>query len=423
MNPNLITCPKCKAEIPLTDAMAHQVREQLEREYAVKQRELLDAISAREQAVQTQVRAVDEARQSVERQVAQQLQAERKKLQSEAQEQARQGFKVELDDLRLQLQERQQKLTVAQNAELELRKQQRDLENRAKELELEVARKVDAEREKIRQQAAVTATEAERLKVAEKEKVISDLQQQISLLKQKAEQGSMQLQGEVLELDLEIQLKAAFMHDVVEAVSKGVRGGDVQHTVRTNTGHECGMILWETKRTKNWSGGWTEKLKEDMRAAKAELAVLVTQALPDDVKHFGQVDGVWVCDYISALPLAVALRSGLVNSAMARLAETGKAGKMEELYAYLCGNEFRQHVEAVVESFVAMQEDLQKERRAMEKAWGAREKQIARAIQHTAQLYGSIQGIAGQAALPEIQSLQLGAGDSKETQLGDSTKS
>lgn len=145
------------------------------------------------------------------------------------------------------------------------------------------------------------------------------------MLKQKAEQGSMQLQGEVLELDLENQLKAAFIHDQLEAVSKGVRGADVQHSVRTNTGHPCGMILWETKRTKNWSGGWTDKLKEDMRAAKAELAVLVTQILPDDVKHFGLVDGVWVCDYASALPLAVALRSGLVNAAIARLAETGKA--------------------------------------------------------------------------------------------------
>ena len=191
-----------------------------------------------------------------------------------------------------------------------------------------------------------------------------------------------------------------------------VRGGDVQHMVRTNTGHDCGMILWETKRTKNWSGAWTGKLKEDMRAAKAELAVLVTQALPDGVNHFGTVDGVWVCDHASALPLALALRHGLVTAAMARLAETGKAGKMEELYFYLCGVEFRQHVEAVVESFATMQEDLQKERRAMEKAWAAREKQIGRAIQHTAQLYGGIQGIAGSSALPEIKTLQLGDGRS-----------
>jgi hypothetical protein len=414
MNTNIITCPKCKAEIPLTDAMAHQVREQMENEFSAKQRRLLDAVAAREKSVTEQARALEEAQKSIERQVADKLSVERKRLKFEAQEQAKQELKVEIQDLRNQLGDGEKKLKESQNAELELRKQQRELEQRAKELELEVARKLDAEREKIRQQATETATDAERLKVAEKEKVISDLQQQISLLKQKAEQGSMQLQGEVLELDFENQLKTAFMHDVVEAVSKGVRGGDVQHTVRTNSGHGCGMILWETKRTRNWSGGWTDKLKEDMRAAKAELAVLVTQALPDGVKHFGPVDGVWVCDYASALPLAVALRSGLVNSAMARLAETGKAGKMEELYAYLCGNEFRQHVEAVVESFVAMQDDMQKERRAMEKAWSARAKHMDRAIQHTAQLYGGIQGIAGAAALPEIKSLQLEADTSAE---------
>src|SRR5262249_16383085 len=161
--------------------------------------------------------------------------------------------------------------------------------------------------------------------------------------------GSMQLQGEVLELDVEEQLRTAFVHDLVEEVSKGTRGGDVRHTVRTNTGHECGLIVWETKRTKNWGGNWTDKLKADMRAAKAELTVLVTQALPDGIKHFGQVDGVWVCDYVTALPLALALRHGLVSAAMARLNETGKATKTEEVYSYVCGTEFRQHIQAVVE--------------------------------------------------------------------------
>jgi len=407
MNTSIIICPKCKAEIPLTDAMAQQAREQLEKEFAIRQRQLQEAIEAREKTLSEQAKAVAEAQKNVERQVADKLAAERQKFQAEARAEAKQGLTVEMQDLRNQIEDRQKKLADAQKAELELRKQQRELEDRAKDMELKVARQLDEEREKIRKQAAETATEAERLKVADKEKVISDLQLQIMALKQKAEQGSMQLQGEVLELDIENQLRAAFVHDLVEEVSKGVRGGDVQHSVRTNTGNACGMILWETKRTKNWSGGWIDKLKEDMRAAKAELAVLVSQILPDGVKHFGLVDGVWVCDYISALPLAAALRSGLINAAMARLAETGKAGKMEELYAYLCSHEFRQHIEAVVESFIAMQDDLLRERRAMEKAWGAREKQITRAIQHTAQLYGSIQGIAGSAALPEIKTLQL----------------
>jgi hypothetical protein len=411
MNTNTIVCPKCKAEIPLTDAVTHGIREQLEKEFTARQRTLQDSVDARELALAERQKQIAQAEKTIEQQVAAKVAAERKTLQAEAREEAKQGLTVEMQDLRNQLADRQQKLADAQKAELELRKQQREVEQRAQTLELEVARKLDAERETIRKQAAETATEAERLKVAEKEKVISDLQLQITALKQKAEQGSMQLQGEVLELDLEDQLAAAFPHDTVEPVSKGVKGGDIHQRVRTNTGHDCGMILWEAKRTKNWSGNWAPKLKEDQRTAKAELAVIISQVLPPELKHFGQVEGVWVCDFLSALPLAAALRHGLVTAAMARLAETGKAGKMEELYAYLCGLEFRQHVEAVVESFAAMQQDLQKERRAAEKAWAAREKQLGRALQHTAQLYGGIQGIAGQTALPEIKALELPAGD------------
>jgi len=411
LSANTITCPKCKAEIPLTDAVTHGIRAQLEQEFAARQRKLQEAVEAREAALAERQKQIARAEKAIEQQVADKLTLERKALQAEAREQAKRDLTVELQDLRSQLTDRQQKLADAQKTELELRKQQRQVEEKAQALELEVARKLDAEREAIRKQAAETATEAERLKLAEKEKVISDLQLQITALKQKAEQGSMQLQGEVLELDLESQLAGAFPYDAIEPVSKGVRGGDIHQRVHTNTGHDCGMILWEAKRTKNWSGNWASKLKEDQRAAKAELAVIVSQVLPPELKHFGQVDGVWVCDFLSALPLAAALRHGLVTAAMARLAETGKAGKTEELYAYLCSVEFRQHIEAVVEAFAAMQQDLQKEKRAMEKAWAAREKQLGRALQHTAQLYGGIQGIAGQTALPEIKALELPAGE------------
>jgi hypothetical protein len=243
--------------------------------------------------------------------------------------------------------------------------------------------------------------------MAEKEKLIAEMQKQIASLNQKVEQGSQQLQGEVLELDLEAQLRAEFPHDHIEPVPKGMRGADILHHVFTSTGQECGTIIWEAKRTKGWNNGWTAKLKEDQRTAKAELAVIVSVALPDTIRNFGVVDNVWLCDRVSMLALATALRQGLVGAATARLAETGKQGKMEELYQYLCSTEFRQHVEGLVESFVELQKELGKERRAMEKIWAAREKQITRAIRHTALLYGSIQGIAGGGALPEIKQLQL----------------
>ena len=176
-----------------------------------------------------------------------------------------------------------------------------------------------------------------------------------------------------------------------------------------STGQDCGTIIWETKRTKNWGSAWTTKLKEDQREAKAEIAIIVSQCLPEDLRYFDQVNGVWVCEIGCAMPVAAALRHGLIGAAMARLAETGKQGKMEELYLYLCGTEFRQHIEAVVESFVCLETELAKEKRAMEKVWSGREKQIRRALKHTALMYGGIQGIAGRTALPEIQALQIEA--------------
>jgi hypothetical protein len=327
---------------------------------------------------------------------------------------------IEMQDLRDQLTDQQKKLANAQKAELALGKQQREIDQRAQTLDLEVARKLCVSKDAIRKEAAEAATEAERLKLAEKEKVISDLQQQISLLKKKAEQGSMQLQGEVLELDVERQLTEAFPQDQINRVGKGVKGGDIHQRVLTNTGHDCGTIVWEAKRTKNWSASWIAKLKEDQRAAKAELAVIVSQVIPSELRHFGYLQGVWVCDFASAVPLAAALRQGLLLAAIVGLAEAGKACKMEKVYTYVCGIEFRQHVEAVVESFVTMQNDLLKERRAMEKVWEAREKQLGRALQHTAQLYGGIQGIVGQAALSKIKSLELSAGEIAEDALAPS---
>lgn len=321
---------------------------------------------------------------------------------------------MELRELRETLKEREEKLKAAQGVELALRKQQRALEAREKELELEVVRQLDQERQKIGEDAKKQALEQERLKLSEKEKVIEDLKKQLTVAQQKAEQGSMQLQGEVLELDLEARLGAAFPFDVIEPVAKGVRGGDAVQRVQTNTGGVCGAILWEAKRTKNWSAQWPGKLKEDQRAVQAEVAILVTQAMPTEIRGFGQVDGVWVCDYESALPLASALRQGLVGMAAARQAQAGKAGKMEQLYDYLAGTEFRHGIEAVVETFVALQSDLDKERRAMERIWKSREKQIERAITGTASLYGGVQGIVGQGTLPGIKSLDLEPGGEED---------
>ena len=223
-------------------------------------------------------------------------------------------------------------------------------------------------------------------------------------LHRKLQQGSQQTQGEVLELELEQLLRTHFPLDQIESVPKGIGGADVIQRVVSKSGNFCGTIVWESKRTKAWSEGWPQKLKDDQRAVKAEIAVLVSEILPKDCKNFGQCDGIWVSNSQCAVGLAAALRVQLVEVAMTKLAAVGKNEKMETLYQYLSGSEFRQRVEAIVEAFVAMQEDLQEERRVTERRWAKREKQIQKVISNTSGMYGDFQGLIG-SSLQTIPSL------------------
>jgi hypothetical protein len=232
------------------------------------------------------------------------------------------------------------------------------------------------------------------------------MQRQIEDLKRRAEQGSQQLQGEVQELELEGALKRSFPTDVFTPVAKGEFGGDVVHAVARGEGLVCGTILWESKRTKNWSDGWLAKLRDDQRAAKADLAVIVTQTLPKGIEAFGHVDGVWVTGTRTFLPLAVALRHSLLELALARQAGEGQQTKMELVYHYLTGPRFRQRVTAIIEKFEEMSADLVKERATMTKLWARREMQIQAVLTATAGMYGDLQGIAGQ-AIETIEALDV----------------
>lgn len=405
--PSLVTCPRCAHEFPLTEAVAQRIRGDLAQEFEERRRQQDAALAKREREFEERAATLARQRESFDAEVAKKVASERQRLLAEAAQAEREKVGTELRDLQNQLTEQRLKLDSAQRVELDLRKHQRELEEKARQMELEVARKLDAERAKIVEGARQQSSEEHRLKLAEKEQLIVGMQQQIEVLKQKAEQGSMQLQGEVLEIELEDSLRREFLSDVLEPVAKGVRGADVLQRVRGGGGLECGAILWETKRTKHWAREWPGKLKEDQREARAELAVIVTRALPEGVRTFAQHEGIWVCDYAAALPLAAALRQGLLQAAVARQAQAGRQGKMEQVYEYLSGHEFRQRVEAIVEAFVAMQADLEAERRAMERLWAKRERSIRQVIAHTAGMYGSVQGIVGQATLPEIQALEL----------------
>ena len=406
-----ITCPKCGAEFPLTEAVGQRVREQLAAEFAQQRQQQNAALADRERKLEAQATQLTAREQTLAQTVTRHLEAERQKLTATAARQAQEAVSLELADLRSQVAQQGSKLQDAQAAELELRRQKRELEDARQNLDLELARRLDAERGQIADSVRQQTVEAERLKQAEKDLLIKGLQDQIASLKQRAEQGSMQLQGDTLEVTLEQDLRQSFPADAMVQVKNGERGADLQQEVRTNQGLRCGSILWEAKRAKNWSAGWVQKLKEDQRQAKAEVAVLVLTRAPERVRGIGQVDGVWVCEPVFACALAAALRQGLVTVSVQRAQDSGRLEKTAQLYEYLCGVEFRQHIEGIVESFKGLREQLGAEQRAFARQWKEREQHLGKALQHTAMLYGSIQGIAGRETLPSVQTLELPAPD------------
>lgn len=376
-----IVCPHCNKKILLSKALTGQIEEKLRKSFDAE-------LKSREK--------------EIEKDFKEQLATERR----QAEKKAKESLTVELTSLRQQVSEKDEAIEEARKHELDLRKQQRELEKKEKMLELDVARKVDEERHKVEEEVATRIAEDNRTKDLEKEKQLSDLRKQIEDLKRKAEQGSQQTQGEAIELELEDILRANFPYDQIEPVGKGIKGADILQRVYTTTGQFCGTIIWESKNTKAWSDGWLEKLKDDQRTAKAEIAAIATTILPKDISHFSCIEGVWVTDFSTVLGVASALRANLSQVAITKLAVDGKSDKMEMLYSYLSGTEFKQRVEAIVESFVSMKDDLEREKRAMESSWAKRDKQIHKVINNVSGMYGDMQGIIG-ASLPKIDYLEL----------------
>ena len=398
-----IECPGCGEAIPISETIYHQVAERAERDLKAKSLQQERALAAREKELQKREGIFDSLVQE------QQVKAATAELKAQAEQRARQSVLLELEDLRRQAAEKDEKLKAAEKAELDLRKQKRALEDRERALELETARKVDGERRKIEEQAARRVEEQHRLTNAEKDKKLQDALAVNGELRRKLQQGSQQTQGEVLELELEELIRTTFPFDQIEPVSKGMNGADVIQRVHNKNGHFCGTIVWESKRTKGWSESWIQKLKDDLRLVKGDLAIIVSEALPKEVKHFAHMKGVWVTSRDCALTVAAALRFQLIEVASIKAAAVGKNEKMEILYKYLSGPEFRQRVEAIVEAFIDMQEDLQEERRAAERRWSKREKQIQRVITNTSGMYGDLQGLIG-SSLHSIPALANGNG-------------
>jgi len=408
-----VLCPQCRTEIKLTESLAAPLLESVRRDYEQRLAQKDADMVKREKLLNERAETLEKAKQSLDQQVEQKVQLERARIGAEEARKAKLALGNDLDQkareingLQEILKQRDAKLAEAQKAQAEVIRKQRELDDAKREIDLTIEKRIQADLSAEREKAKKEAEEELKLKVMEKDQTITAMQKQIEDLKRRAEQGSQQLQGEVQELELEALLTAKFPRDTIQPVAKGEFGGDVIHRVFGPANQVCGTILWESKRTKNWSDGWLPKLREDQRAAKAEIAVIISQALPKDVETFGFLDGVWVADPKVALPVAMSLRQTLIEVACVRQASEGQQTKMEMVYGYLTGPRFRQRVQAIVEAFSSMREDLDREKKAITRQWAKREEQIDRVMQATVGMYGDLQGIAGK-TLQEIEGLEF----------------
>ena len=413
MSEPVILCPNCKTEIELTKSLAAPFVESTRKQYELVLAQKDKDINAREAALALQREEVTKEKETIDQQVATKLKNERERIAEEEYSKARNALSFDIEkkskenqDLQSLLKEREGKLEEAAKAQTDYIRKQRELDDAKREIDLTVEKRVEASLGNVRDQAKKEGADEQKLKLLEQEKTMSSMRQQIEELKRRSEQGSQQLQGEVQELELESILRERFTQDSIEPVPKGEHGGDILHRVMSPRGQLCGTILWEAKRTKSWSDGWLPKLRDDQRAAKAEIALIVSHVLPKNTDTFEFISGVWVAKPKYTVPLAMALRYSLIELAGARQSNAGQQTKTEILYQYLTGSRFRQRIEAIVEKFSDMREDLDKERKTMTKAWAKREVQISGVMESVAGMYGDMQGIAGK-TLKEIEGLNL----------------
>lgn len=413
----LITCPNCAHQFNVEEVLSNQAEERLKKEYQQKlaqqnallqkERELIakekeDFLLKKQNENQLFQEKLNKELEKEKLKQNELLEAEKQKIKQQLLSES----ELKIQQLQQENESRKQENLLLKQKEIALLQQEQQLKEQQENLQLQLQKQLLEERENIVQEARKKEREAQELRVAEFEKKLADQKKLIEEMQRKAEQGSMQLQGEVQELVLEELLKYEFPFDVIEGVAKGVKGADIIQTVMNNYHQPCGKIIMESKRTKAFSDSWIEKLKVDQREQGASLAVIVTETLPKDLQRFGRKDGIWICTFNEVKSLVFVLREMLLREYNVRAAEENKGDKMSMLYNYLTSDDFRQRVEAIVEGFTTLKIDMEKEKRAMQNIWKQREKQIEKVIGNTIDMYGSIRGIAGSAIAP-VKALEL----------------
>ncbi|RIV25473.1 DUF2130 domain-containing protein [Fibrisoma montanum] len=407
MNQSAFSCPHCQQPINLETSFVHHVEQALARKYNQHYADQKAALQQQQAELRQQKLTLQRKEQEQQLEIQQAINAQVKAIQAEALHKARTEQEAMIGTLQAELRDKSATVKSLQQQELNLLRQQRELEEKQAALALDVEKQLRTERADIEAKALQKARDESYLKEEEQQGLIRSLTEQLHAMKRKIEQGSQQTQGEALEVALEKLLSDTFPFDQITEVSKGVNGADLIQDVRNEFGRLCGRIIYESKRTKAFGGNWIDKLKADQQRHNGDLAVLVTEAMPADMRHFGLMDGVWICTFAEVKALVSVLRMGVLKVSEVQTASENKGDKMQRLYDYLTGNEFQQCVRSIVRAFQAMQAGLDQEKRAMKKIWSQREKQIEAVIDSTTSMVGAIGGIAEGVVLdmPELELL------------------
>jgi len=416
-NKTTIKCPNCGFEIDINEALYHQLeskhrqewlaeKKKQEAEIEAKRKEYkahLDTLKAQEEALAEQKERFED---SVRKATTEQLRVDRLKMQESIKQEVIAEQSGALESMRKELAAKSEQVKELNNSKIEIEKLKREKEEAVSramvEAQLTLTKELSIEKEKIAKQYQ----DANELKLKEKDKQLEDQKRLIEEMKRKADQGSMQLQGEVQELAIEEWLSMQFPFDTIGEIKKGAFGADCVQVVHTREAQNCGVICYESKNTKAWSSDWVHKLKTDMLKAGADIGVLVTSVYPKDMDRMGFVDGVWVCSLDEFKGSVSLMRQSLINTHKAVQKEDNKADKMSLLYNYLTGNEFAMQLSAIVNGFSVMQDELEREKRSLMASWKRRQKLIDGVLANTTEMYGSLQGIAGN-AIGHIKALEL----------------
>ncbi len=394
-----IVCPHCKTAFELGEAVSEDLRKDITKQLEAEKEKLRhDMLAYKKQKEDEVLRQAED------------FERQKSLIESTAAQKTAAVYAARLQSLEAERNEKNLQLLDFEKKQLELLREKSELEQQQKNFELELEKRFLEKRKELEDTTVRREQEVFDLKMKEKETQMESLKKTIEELKRKSEQGSMQLQGEAQELLLESILKENFPFDLIEEVGKGVEGADCTQTIRNSSGRECGTIIYESKRTKTWSNNWIEKLKADKRSRGADVAILVTQTFPKDMDRFGEKDGVWICGFGEIAGIATLLRMGIIKVYEAGKSQENRGDKMQMLYDFLTGNEFRGQMEAIVEGFMSIRQSITKERIQMEKNWKEREKQLEKVLLSTSGMYGSIKGIAG-ASVSDIPLLDGSTGE------------